>query len=182
MRTLQLVRNMYRQDQEDRQASYKQGADFMSGLEADHDVEKNISQDELTRRIKADPEYMHDHIIKPTSEEQLFDADGKPVLDKDKHPQYSPLYGIAPIKANSNEPSVHKITADDSAYLERNGGPKLPEGTVLDLARWNNAYTKAHANQDVQNAIKQTTMTLAKIASDRFATSWRTTRRSSITR
>jgi hypothetical protein len=155
MRTLQLVRNMYRQDQEDRQASYKQGADFMSGLEADHDVEKNISQDELTRRIKADPEYMHDHIIKPTSEEQLFDADGKPVLDKDKHPQYSPLYGIAPIKANSNEPSVHKITADDSAYLERNGGPKLPEGTVLDLARWNNAYTKAHANQDVQNAIKK---------------------------
>ena len=84
----------------------------------------------------------------------MFDADGKP-LSVDGHPQYSPLYGIAPIKANSNEPSVHKITADDSAYLERNGGPKLPEGTVLDLARWNNAYTKAHANQDVQNAIKK---------------------------
>lgn len=154
MRTLQLVRNMYRQDQEDRQASYKQGADFMASLEADRDVEKNISQDELTRRIKADPNYMHEYIIKPIGEEQLFDADGKPLL-ADGHAQYSPLYGVAPIKSNSNEPSVHTITADDSAYLERNGGPKLPAGTVLDLARWNNAYTKAHANQDVQNAIKK---------------------------
>ncbi len=155
MRTLQLVRNMYRQDQQDRTASYKQGSDFMDGLKADRNVEEGVSQDELTRRIKADPNYMHDYIIKPIGEEQLFDADGKPLLDKDKHSTYSPLYGIAPIKSNSNEPSVHTITADDSKYLERNGGPKLPEGTVLDLTRWNNAYTKAHANQDVQNAIKK---------------------------
>jgi hypothetical protein len=156
-RTVALMRNVYRQAQEDRLQSYDQGSKFMDGLKVDHDVEANVSQDELARRVQSDPNFAHEYIVKATGEQQLFDANGKPVLDKNGAPSFSPLYSVASIQSRTNEPSTHTLTSDDVKFLTRNGAAPqgLTEGTPLTTTQWNLLYTRAHAAQDTTNQIRK---------------------------
>jgi hypothetical protein len=146
-RTLQLMKGIYRQDQTDRLSSYKLGADFMDGLRADRTVEDRISQDEITRRARTDPNFIHSYYIKPTGEEPVYDADGKQQIDpKTKQPVFSPLYSIAPIKGNAPDDPGHEVTESEAKLAEANG-VHIQAGAKPTTGQWAKMYADIMHNQ-----------------------------------
>lgn len=155
-RTIALTRNIYRQDREDRLASYAQTAKRIDSMRQDHSVQDGISQAQLNKMLQENPAYFDTHTGGAVSEEPVFDANGKQMLDKNGNQVFSPVYALAEIKTKDGADGSHEITQGDRDYFKRNTGVDLPVGTKLNTDQYTYLYTKSHAVQDVTDAIQKT--------------------------
>jgi len=146
--TVALQRNIHRQDEELRQASYKQGAAFTESMRDKHDIQDGISQNELTALVKKDPNYLQTHYAKQTSEEAVYDGDGKPMVDSQGNPVMSPIYSLITRATKDGSPDVHQITQEDHDFILKNTGQDIPVNTNYPFDSWMSTNTAAVANHN----------------------------------
>jgi len=146
--TVALQRNIHRQDQELREASYKQGAAFTESQRARHDVQDGISQNELTALVKNNPNYLTTHYAKQTSEEAVYDGDGTPMVDSQGNPVMSPIYSLITRATKDGSPNVHTITPEDHDFILKNTGQDIPVNTQYPFDSWMSTNTTALANHN----------------------------------
>jgi hypothetical protein len=148
VRTVALQRNIYKQDQDLREASFKQGSAFAESLRDKHDIQDNISQSQLSEIIKKNPNYLQSHYAKQTNEENVYDADGKPTVDKQGNPVMSPIYSLITRDTKDGSPNVHLISQDDHDFILKNTGQNIPVNTNYPFDSWMSTNTSAHANHN----------------------------------
>jgi hypothetical protein len=154
-RTIAVHRNIYRQDRQDRLASYKQTADMVNSMREDHNIQDNISQSELNQMLKNNPEYFHTHSGGAVGERPVFDANGKQQMDSNGSPVYEPVYALAEIRAKDGSDGSHDVNQAESEYFKRNTGTALPVGTKLTTDQFVYLYKKAHGVEDTRNQIQK---------------------------
>src|ERR1700682_1169720 len=155
-RTIALTKNAYRQDAQDRNASYAQVKGRIDSMRQDHAVQDNISQSQLTQLLKDHPDYLNTHTGGPVGEEPQLDANGKPMIDPHtKQPIMSPIYSLAEVKTKDGTDGVHKINQAEHDYLKRNGGPDLPVDTPLPTDKFLYVSTKAQGVEDARRRIEK---------------------------
>jgi hypothetical protein len=164
--TVQLVRNIHKQDTDTRAASYAQGKSFVDSLRNDHQVTDNVTHDELTSMIQKNPGYLQSHYVRPVGEEPVLDGSGNPKVDPNGNPVMSPLYSLidrAPISGGTN---AHKVSPEEAAYFKTNLGKDYPVGTPLTIDQYTALSGQAHKTAD-------TTQMINKDREDAFSTAQR---------
>jgi hypothetical protein len=146
--TLQLVRNIYRQDQETRTASYAQGKAFVDSLRGDHAVTDNVTQSDLNSLIQKNPSYLQSHYVRPVGEEPVLDGNGAQKIDANGNPVFSPMYSLVDRNALSGGTNVHKVSPDESSYFKTNLGKDYPVGTPLTIDQYTALSGQAHKVAD----------------------------------
>jgi hypothetical protein len=154
-RTIAAMRNIYRQDRQDRLASYGQTKSMIDAMREDHDVQDNISQSQLNQMLKSNPGYFDTHTGGAIGEELVFDANGKPMVDSNGNPVYSPVYALAKITPKDGAEGSHEVTQAESDYFKRNTGTALPVGTNLTTDQYVYLYKKSHGVEDTRAAIQK---------------------------
>jgi hypothetical protein len=154
-RTVTTMRNIYRQDRQDRLASYGQTKQLIDSMREDHNVQDGITQSQLNQMIKTNPGYLDTHTGGAIGEEPVFDANGKPMTDSNGNPIYSPVYALAEIQAKDGSQGSHEVTQGESDYFRRNTGTTLPAGTKLTTDQYVYLYKKSHSVQDTTDAIQK---------------------------
>lgn len=165
-RTTMIMKNIYRQDQQDRQASYALGAKRMDAMLDNYNVEENVSQKDIDSRIRQNPNYWETHTGTAVGEEPVLDGNGKPMVDKKGQPVMTPIYDVADLNPKSGTGGGVKVDAKDAEFFKRNG-VNVPEGTEMNATRYNHLYVKAHGVEDARAAIDKANQ--SKMASDKFA-------------
>ena len=148
-------RNTYRQDQESRTATYGQNAKFIDSLRANHETQDNVTQSQLTDMIKKDPNFWKEYTGRAVGEEPVFDANGKPTVDKGGNPVMSPLYSVSKIIAKDGQEGKYVTTDKDSAYFKKYAGDSIPTGTTLTLDQYNNLHARASSVENTSRAIEK---------------------------
>lgn len=151
--TIQLQRNIYRQDEADRRENYGQGKAFVDNLRSGHDVQENVTQDDLTKMVKDSPDFMKTHYAYATSEVPVLDADGKPQIDKDGHTVHSPVYSVVS-RQSRNEGGNIPVTDSMSAYFKK-AGIEVPVGTRLGIDQLTSFQKKAQIVNDAFSTIEK---------------------------
>lgn len=134
------TRNIYRQDQQDRTAAYDLNGKFIDTMRKTHDVQDNVTQDQLNDMFKKDPDFWKTHTGRAVGEEPVFDGgqpkivDGKPIM--------SPLYSIAKTQARDGSDGSRPVTEAESKFYEL-GGNHVPVGTVLTGAQHDSANSSS---------------------------------------
>jgi hypothetical protein len=163
--TVQLVRNIYRQDAELRGQSYAQSKAFVDSLRSDHSVQDNISQDELSALMQKNPGYLQSHYVRPVGEEPVLDGDGKQKVDASGNPVFSPVYSLVDRNLSHAGPNVHKVTPEESAYFKTHLGTEYPVDTPLTIDQYVALSGQAHKVADTTrmiNADRETALTDAQ--------------------
>jgi hypothetical protein len=153
--TVALQRNIYRQDSELRQTSYKQGSAFTDSMRAKHDVQDGISQNELTALVKDNSNYLQTHYAKQTSEEAVYDGDGKPMVDSQGNPVMSPIYSLITRATRNGSPNTHTITQEDHDFILKNTGQDIPVNTQYPFDSWMSTSTSALANHNTISMVNK---------------------------
>jgi hypothetical protein len=153
--TLQIQRNMYKQDAELRAGNITSGKSFIDSIRDKHEVQDNISQSDLTARVQKDPNFLQTHYARQTGEEPVFDGDGKPKVDANGNPVVTPVYSVASRATLTGESDTHEITADESSYLKSTIGASIPEGTKLTLDQYAALSGRAQAFQNTVNVLNK---------------------------
>jgi hypothetical protein len=154
-RTIQIQRNIYRQDRDDRLASYQQTAKMIDAMRSSHDVQDNISQSQLNQMFKTNPKYFDTHGGGATGEEPVFDSNGKQMVDSKGTPVFSPIYCLVEIRPLDGGDGKLEVTQAESDYFKRNIGVNLPPGTMLNPDQFIYVSKKAHGVQDVTDQIQK---------------------------
>lgn len=153
--TLALQRNIYRQDQEMRETSYKQGSSFVDSLRPTHDVRDGVTQDELSSLVKDDSNYLNTHYVRQTAETQVIDGNGKPKVDANGNPVMTPLYSLISRATKDGSPDAHELSPAESEYIKRNIGQDIPAGTKLNVDQYVALTGRAHAVQNTTDMINK---------------------------
>jgi hypothetical protein len=153
--TVQMTRNIVRQDKEARDASYAQGKTFVDSLRGDHQVTDNVTHDELRDMIQKDPGYLSTHYVRPVGEEEILDGSGNTRVDANGNPVTSPMFSLisrAPISGGTN---AHKISPEESAYFKTNLGKDFPVDTPLTIDQYTALAGQAHKTADTTAMINK---------------------------
>jgi hypothetical protein len=156
--TMQISRNIQRQDAEARTSSANIGKAAIDAGRATHDTKDNIPDSAFQDMVKKNPDYMQTHYAQITAYEPMIGPDGKQMIDpKTKQPIENPTWSVqerAP-KANTTAPvTMTKAVHDDwvAAGMKNvpDVGVEVPYDSFHDLA--GTAHTVANtvhlANQD----------------------------------
>jgi hypothetical protein len=154
-RTVATMRNIYRQDRQDRLASYGQTKSMIDAMRENHDVQDGITQTQLNEMLKKNPDLWHTHTGGAIGERAVLDANGKQLTDPKGNPVYEPVYALAEIRAKDGAEGSHEVTPTEADYFKRNTGTALPPGTKLTTDQYVYLYKKAHGVEDVTSAIQK---------------------------
>lgn len=153
--TVQLVRNIHRQDQEARTASYAQGKTFVDSLRADHNVTDNVNHDQLYDMIQKNPGYLQSHYVRPVGEEPVLDGSGNPKVDRNGDAVMSPMYALVDRATISGGSNAHKVTPEEADYFKKNLGKDYPIDTPLTIDQYTALAGQAHKAADTTAMINK---------------------------
>jgi hypothetical protein len=153
--TIQLVRNIHRQDQEARTASYAQGKTFVDSLRADHNVTDNVNHDQLYDMIQKNPGYLQSHYVRPVGEEPVLDGSGNPKVDPNGDAVMSPMYSLVDRATISGGSNAHKVTPEEADYFKKNLGKDYPIDTPLTIDQYTALAGQAHKAADTTAMINK---------------------------
>lgn len=129
--TVALHRNIWQQDESVRQASYKANQTFVDQYKVNHDVEENVTHDQLMKRAQTEKDFLSKYYVRATSEEPMLDANGEPVKDKDGNPVTHPMYSIIARATKDGQPDDKTVSAEMSTDMQKYLGQSMPVNTRL---------------------------------------------------
>jgi hypothetical protein len=152
-RTIQTMRNIYKQDAETQQASYGQGKTFVDNMRQNHQVEEGVSQADISKRLQDNPKFFETHYGIPTGSEPVFDNNGKPKLDPNGNPVTSPIYSIVN-REQMNPGQTIKVTPEAATQLKKAGYDVQP-GQNLNVDQFQAMAVRATGINNAQSALEK---------------------------
>ena len=169
-RIIALQKSTYRQDDQFRRESNARGQEWTDSQEKlGYATQKNITQAQLNEKAK-DPNFFKDWTGRATSETEVLDGNGDPVLDKKtKLPQMTPLFTLVSTKNpfGGSGPVMYKATAQDAADGKKYGVADISKDTPMTQDQHNafNVQVHAQANAvDIMNKDRDTDLTNQQIS------------------
>jgi hypothetical protein len=152
--TLQIARNIQHADEAEQVASAARGKAYVDSMRANHDVEDNITQADLTSRVQKNPKYLESHYGRITGYEPVLDGEGKQRIDANGRPIVSPLWSLVD-RQPLHPDEQHQVSQADHDEWLRNTGIDYPVGTKLTIDQFTALAGRSHGIADTEAAINK---------------------------
>jgi hypothetical protein len=129
--TIAMHRNIYQQDLATREAAYKGNQDFVDTFKVNHDIQQDVTHDELMKRAQNDKDFASNYYVRATGETPVLGTDGEPKKDKNGNPIMSPLYTVVTRAPKDGVTDDKEVSPDMSASMKKYLGSTMPPKTKL---------------------------------------------------
>lgn len=152
--TVMMHRNIYQQDAAIRQASYKGNQDFVDTFKVNHDVDQDVSHDQLLKRANADKAFASKYFVRATADEPVLDSNGEPKVDKKTgNPVTTPTYAIITRATKDGSKDDKEISPEMSGDLKKFTGVALPPKTKLTTDQYAALDTSLNNSRNAVNIL-----------------------------
>jgi hypothetical protein len=140
VQTMRLMKDIYRQDNEDQQKVYDAHKTFVQDMKQNHSVEEGVSQADLNKRVSQDPNYVKNYYAEPIGNEPVLDGNGNPKKDAQGRAITSPVYAIVDRRALTS--GEIEVSSAASAQMAK-AGYNVPVGTKIPIDLYKSVSTQA---------------------------------------
>lgn len=148
-----LHRNFYQQDEQHRQQFQEANQKFFEQYKESNDLENGVSQEEVFDRMKKDPKFAQNFLVRATGEIPVAGKDGLEKKDEFGNPVMKPTFTVMKVATKDGSDASKTVDADESAAYNKLLGLKFPVGTKLTMAQDNALSIQLAAARDTTNIL-----------------------------